>query len=393
MSCLVICSKPFRSFFDPPRPAWKPYPPICFCLKSLKGTTDMSCISWRTESWRIHQKCKLMSHQASWKVSEFEFVLFFLVMYRGGGCDSVLFGILNLYRNSESDLRRTVDIWMDFSCFGVSCGTVCSLSVGWGTSSLVPVLVRCSFGGSSRLQSLLGLRSTVGYGDLAPTRPASRLFTLFFIIYGIVVPWWHQSGRCNTYSSRPFGQRGAVCLAGFSISHGHGPCSDQLSKGRGGTLPLKGSLPQLRFEKFICCRIPESQSCMSIYWDSANNYEEQMDRTCYDRSCHFAADIVIFGTGFDLPMRQRRWATFLVAADLGLKGWHWGRIGRAFLFSHSRLCETKRCKQLTQLCNPTATKPKNNLPPHSEHGQKTHWQGQNDGGQDEKHGKREGKRQ
>ena len=31
-------------------------------------------------------------------------------------------------------------------------------------------------------------RSTVGYGDLAPTTPVSRTFTLFFIIYGIVVP-------------------------------------------------------------------------------------------------------------------------------------------------------------------------------------------------------------
>ena len=57
------------------------------------------------------------------------------------------------------------------------------------------------------------------------------------------------------------------------------------------------------------------------------------------------------------------------------------------------LSKTRTVDRLTQLCNPTATKSKNNLPPHSAHGQKTHWQGQNDGGQDEKHGKREGKRQ
>ena len=61
----------------------------------------------------------------------------------------------------------------------------------------------------------------------------------------------------------------------------------------------------------------------------------------------------------------------------------------------SPICEGRffRVPKLTQLRNPTATKSKNNLPPHSAHCQKTHWQGQNDGGQDEKHGKREGKRQ
>ena len=28
----------------------------------------------------------------------------------------------------------------------------------------------------------------MGYGDLAPSTPVSRVFTLFFIIYGIVAP-------------------------------------------------------------------------------------------------------------------------------------------------------------------------------------------------------------
>lgn len=40
--------------------------------------------------------------------------------------------------------------------------------------------------------------STVGYGDLAPSTPVSRVFTLFFIIYGIVVPFASLASQLAT---------------------------------------------------------------------------------------------------------------------------------------------------------------------------------------------------
>ena len=47
-----------------------------------------------------------------------------------------------------------------------------------------------------------GLRSTVGYGDLHPSTPASRAFTLFFIIYGIVVPFASLASLLATIMDR-----------------------------------------------------------------------------------------------------------------------------------------------------------------------------------------------
>jgi len=59
--------------------------------------------------------------------------------------------------------------------------------------------------------------STVGYGDFFPSRPESRVFTLFFIIYGIVVPFASLASELATVMDRAVGR----FLKVWSLCFGH----------------------------------------------------------------------------------------------------------------------------------------------------------------------------
>lgn len=74
--------------------------------------------------------------------------------------------------------------------------------------------------------------STVGYGDLAPSTPVSRVFTLFFIIYGIVVPFASLASQLATvmdHASKYFQKVMAHCFGHRDLREWL-RCSDEMDE-------------------------------------------------------------------------------------------------------------------------------------------------------------------